>query len=252
VLVTCSHLVNYSSIILMQAHPEMNTTLHPSRRGFTLALGLAALVSFNFLAVAEDLVPLKPKLPIPAFVGTPKDAPAGTSVGPASDKGKAPLMIPKDATNIAPGKKLSTSDTKSSPTVLVKLTDGDKEANDNAVVLLRKGTQYVQFDLGAPHEVFALVIWHAHDTPKVYHDVIVQVADDADFTKNVRTLFNNDQDNSSGLGVGTDREYFETNEGKTVDAKGEKAAFVRLYSKGNTDSSLNEYTEVEIYGRPQK
>ena len=45
---------------------------------------------------------------------------------------------------------------------------------------------------------------------KVYHDVIVQVADDPDFIENVRTIFNNDSDNTSGLGVGTDREYFET------------------------------------------
>jgi hypothetical protein len=47
-------------------------------------------------------------------------------------------------------------------------------------------------------------------------------------------------------------EYSETFEGKTIDARGVKARHVRLYSKGNTDSSLNEYTEVEIYGRPLK
>jgi hypothetical protein len=120
------------------------------------------------------------------------------------------------------------------------------------VVLLRKGPQYVQFDFGGPKELYAIVIWHAHDTAKVYHDVIVQVADDAEFTKGVRTLFNNDKENALGQGAGTDREYFETYEGKTIDAKGDKAQFVRLYSKGSTDSSLNEYTEVEIYGRPPK
>lgn len=235
---------------MIQAHSKSRFAPRPFSFGFALAV--AAIVGLNLVAAAEDLVPLKPKLPAPAFVGTPKDAPAGTTAGPANDKTKGPLMIPKDATNIAPGKKISTSDTNSSPAVLVKLTDGDKEANDAAVVMLRKGTQYVQFDLGAPHELFALVFWHSHDTPKVYHDVIVQIADDAEFTKNLRTLFNNDQDDSSHRGIGTDREYFETNEGKVVDAKGEKAQYVRLYSKGNTDSSLNEYTEVEIYGRPQK
>jgi hypothetical protein len=82
--------------------------------------------------------------------------------------------------------------------------------------------------------------------------VIVQVADDAGFTENVRTLFNNDIENSSGRGVGTDKQYFETFEGRTVDAKGAKARSVRLYSKGSTDSALNEYTEVEIYARPAK
>ena len=73
----------------------------------------------------------------------------------------------------------------------------------------------------------------------MYHDVIVQVADDPDFIEqSVRTLFNNDQDNTSGLGVGTDREYFETHEGKLIDAKGIKARYIRFYSKGSTDERL--------------
>jgi hypothetical protein len=96
------------------------------------------------------------------------------------------------------------------------------------------------------------VIWHAHNTAKVYHDVLVQAADDPSFNENVRTLFNNDQDNTSGLGVGTDREYFETHEGKLINTKGVKARYIRFYSKGSTESALNEYTELEVYGRPAK
>jgi len=107
-------------------------------------------------------------------------------------------------------------------------------------------------DFGSPQEIFAVVIWHAHNMAKVYHDVIVQVADDADFIDNVRTVFNNDSDNSSGLGVGTDREYFETFEGKLINAKGVKARYIRFYSKGSTESALNEYTELEVFGRPAK
>jgi hypothetical protein len=110
----------------------------------------------------------------------------------------------------------------------------------------------VQLDVGSPSEVFALVIWHAHNTAKVYHDVLVQVADDPGFNENVRTLFNNDQDNTSGLGAGTDREYFETHEGKLINAKGVNARYIRFYSKGSTESALNEYTELEVYGRPAK
>ena len=203
------------------------------------------------LTAAEELVPLKPALPEPAFVGTPKEGPPGTK-DVESGKLAKPLMIPKDAVNIAPKATLSTSDAKASPRTLMKIVDGDKEARESSVVLLRKGPQYVQFDFGKPFELYAIVIWHAHDSAKVFHGVVAQVADDADFTKNVRTLFNNDKANADGCGVGTDREYFETNEGKTIDAKGEKAQFVRLYSKGSTESALNEYTEVEIYGRPPK
>jgi hypothetical protein len=110
----------------------------------------------------------------------------------------------------------------------------------------------VQIDLGSPNEIYAIVVWHAHDTPKVYHGVIAQVADDAQFTQNVRTLFNNDQSNVDGLGAGTNREYFESNEGKLIESKGTVARYVRLYSKGSTETRLNEYTEIEVYGRPPK
>jgi hypothetical protein len=79
---------------------------------------------------------------------------------------------------------------------------------------------------------------------------VAQVADDPEFKENVRTLFNNDQSNLDGLGAGTNREYFETNEGKLIEGKGTKARYVRLYSKGSTESRLNEYTEVEVYGKP--
>jgi hypothetical protein len=79
-----------------------------------------------------------------------------------------------------------------------------------------------------------------------------RVADDPDFIENARTVFNNDSDNSSGLGFGTNREYVETCEGKLINAKGVKARFVRFYSKGSTESALNEYTEIEVYGRQAK
>jgi hypothetical protein len=107
-------------------------------------------------------------------------------------------------------------------------------------------------DFGSPQEIFAVVIWHAHNSAKVYHDVIIQIADDQDFLQNVKTIFNNDQDNTSGLGVGTDREFFETHEGKLIDTKGVTARYSRFYSKGSTESALNEYTEIEVYGRPAK
>ena len=115
-----------------------------------------------------------------------------------------------------------------------------------------KGTQWVQMDLGSPHELFAIVIWHAHNSAKVYHDVIVQIADDPDFLQNVSTIFNNDQDNSSGLGVGTDREFFETIRRKTDRHQGRQGPLHSFYSKGSTESALNEYTEIEVYGRPAK
>jgi hypothetical protein len=199
-----------------------------------------------------DMVPLILKLPDPAFKGTPKDMPLGPNIEPLSDKPRPPMMVPAGLKNIAPGSKLTSSDKNATADTLGKLTDGDKEASEQSIIYLRKGSQWVQMDLGSPQEVFAIVIWHAHNAAKVYHDVIVQASDDPDFVNNVQALFNNDYDNTSGLGAGTDREYFETREGKLINAKGVKARYLRFYCKGSTESALNEYTEIEVYGRPAK
>jgi hypothetical protein len=203
-------------------------------------------------AAAGDLVPLDLKLPAPAFKGTPKDVQIGPNVEPLSDKPRAPMMVPPGLKNLATGSKVSSSDKNVSAENLAKIIDGDKEASDQSIIFIHKGTQWIQLDLGSPQEIFAVAIWHAHNAAKVYHDVIVQVADDPDFIENVRTIFNNDNDNTSGLGVGTDREYFESYEGKLIDAKGVKARYIRFYSKGSTESALNEYTELEVWGRPAK
>jgi hypothetical protein len=203
-------------------------------------------------AAEDGLVPLTLKLPPPAFKGTPKDLQLSSYVEPLSDKPRPPMMVPPGLKNIAKGSKLTSSDKNAKASDLEKLIDGDKEASDQSIIFFRKGTQWVQMDLGSANELFAIVIWHAHNTAKVYHDVIVQLSDDPDFIKDVKTIFNNDQDNSSAQGVGTDREYFETFEGKLINAKGAKARYIRFYCKGSTESALNEYTEIEVYGRPAK
>ena len=198
------------------------------------------------------MVPLDLRLPAPAFKGTPKDIQLSSYVEPLSDKPRPPMMVPAGLKNVAKDAKLTCSDKNATAEMLAKLIDGDKEASEQSIIYLRKGTQWVQMDLGSPQEIFAIVVWHAHNAAKVYHDVIVQASDDQDFIQNVKTIYNNDQDNSSGLGVGTDREYFETHEGRMINAKGAKARYLRFCSKGSTESALNEYTELEVYGRPAK
>jgi len=256
----------------------MSQTAHQTKTPFTplwrrlmvlLPLGLAVAVlhpllaqpalaadapKANATAGSGDLVPLALELPKAAFVGTPpSDLQTNSYTEPYDpNKVRPPMMVPPGLKNLAPGSKLTCSDTNITSETLAKLTDGDKDAYDESVVYLRRGTQYVQMDLGSPHELFAIVIWHAHNVLKVYHDVVVQVSDDPQFKQAVQTLFNNDQDNSSGLGLGTDREYFETREGKLIDAKGSKARYLRFYSRGSTNGGLNEYTEIEVYGRPAK
>ena len=197
------------------------------------------------------LVPLALNLPAPAFKGTPTDPPPDTTA--EKPKGPRPAFLaPTGCINLAAKKKVTSSDKAPITGSLDLVTDGNKEATDVSTVELHRRTQWVQIDLEGKCSLYAILIWHNHNTPCIYRDVIVQVSDDPDFIQEVTTLFNSDNDNSSGLGIGTDREYFETNEGKLVDAKGLQARFVRCYSKGSTDSALNVYTEIEVFGLPQR
>ncbi|MCB1129001.1 MAG: hypothetical protein KDM81_21055 [Verrucomicrobiae bacterium] len=208
----------------------------------------AALIGGN--VVAADMAPLPLKLPIPAFMGTPTDMELGPNVEPLSDKPRAPFMAPQGVKNLAAGKKVTSSDKSPITGSLELVTDGDKEADDDSFVELHRRTQWVQVDLGQKAKIYAVVLWHAHNTYQVYHDVIVQVSDDPDFTTGVKTLYNNDFDNSSGVGIGTDKEYFEDYQGRLIDAKGAEGRYLRLYSRGSTYSALNRYTEVEVWGTP--
>lgn len=209
------------------------------------------LTAMTMSARAEKLVPLEIELPAPAFKGTPKDMVVDPDVEPLSDTPRPPLMVPEGLQNVARGKPV-TSSIPTRGTSINKVVDGDKEAYDTSAYLMKKGTQWVQVDLGSPQEIYAIVIWHAHDVVKIYRDVIVQVSNDPGFKQGVHTLYNNDRDNSSGLGVGKSREYFETAEGRLIDAKGIQGRYVRSYTRGSTESALNECVEIEVYGRPAK
>ena len=221
-----------------------------------LALMAAAALFLSNLGgkalAADEMAPLGIVLPTPAFMGTPTEITITDDIEKPSDKPRAPFLAPKGCTNLALKKKVTSSDKAPISGELDLVTDGDKESSDSSFVELHRKTQWVQIDLEADAKIFAVVIWHAHNTSQLYHDVVVQVADDADFTQNVRTVFNNDRDNSSGLGVGKDKEYFEDYQGRLVDCKGEKGRFVRCYSKGSTFSALNRYTEIEVFGLPAK
>jgi hypothetical protein len=224
-----------------------------SKLNWVAVLMTACLGTSGLVYAADDAKsPLEIKLPIPAFMGTPTDIPMDEHIEKPSDKPRAPFMAPKGCVNVALNKKVTSSDPNPVSGTLDLVTDGDKESSDTSFVELHRKTQWVQIDLEKPFALYALVLWHAHNTPQIYKDVIVQLADDADFTKNVRTVFNNDWDNSSGLGIGTDKEYFENYEGKLIDTKGQVARYIRLYGKGSTFSALNRYTEVEAYGLPAK
>jgi hypothetical protein len=200
----------------------------------------------------EAKVPLKTEIPEEMLIGTPPDVLA--MLFPDLEKppeGKRPdFMVPKGTTNLALKKPVTSSDTRPIIGELEYVTDGKKEGTEDCYVELGPMIQWVQIDLRKPARIHALFLWHYFREARSYRDVIFQVADDAEFTKNVRTVYNNDQDNSAKKGVGKDRAYIETNLGKLIDAKGVTARYVRLYSSGNTANDLNHYVEVEVFGVP--
>ena len=198
---------------------------------------------------APELAPLDIELPGAVFDDTPQDNRVPNLEKPLG-RPRPPFMAPAGTRNVALGKPVSSSDEEPIIGEVEMITDGDKEAADGSYVELGPFDQNVTIDLEAVHNIYAVVIWHYHKQPVVYFDVAVQVADDPDFITNVRTVFNNDSDNSIGLGVGKDMHYTETNEGKLIDAKGVKARYLRFHSKGNTRNDLNHYIEVEVYGKP--
>jgi hypothetical protein len=196
------------------------------------------------------LVPLPLELPKPMFVGTPQDTKVPNLEKPLG-KPRPSFYAPAGVKNVASGKPVSSTDEEPIIGEIEMITDGDKEAADGSYVELGPFKQSVTIDLENEYEIYAIVVWHYHKQAVVYFDVVVQVSTDPDFITNVTTLFNNDIDNSAGLGVGTDKHYTETAEGKLIDAKGVKARYVRLYSWGNSNNDLNHYIEVEMFGKQQ-
>ena len=199
---------------------------------------------------SSQMILLPTKLPRPMFIGTPK--PLRTPNLEPLGKKRPPFYVPAGTTNVALGKPVTSSDPEPIIGEIEMITDGDKEAADGSNVELGPMTQHVTIDLGAKFDIYAILFWHFHKEVRAYFDIVVQVADDPDFITNVTTLFNNDDDNSSGLGIGSDKNYAETNEGKLVDAKGVRVRYVRLYSNGSNANEMNHYIEVEVFGKPAK
>jgi hypothetical protein len=203
----------------------------------------------NAATAKPDWVPLEIKLPKPMFVGTPKDI-KSPNLEKITGKKRKPFLAPPGIKNVAFEKPVTGSDMEPIIGEMEQVTDGDKEGADGSFVEFGPGLQYVQIDLEDTYELYAVLIWHYHSQARVYHDMVVRVASDKDFITDVKTLFNNDHDNSSGLGVGKDKEYIEVNEGRLIDAGGVKGRFIRLYSNGNTSNEMNHMIEVEVYGKP--
>ena len=209
------------------------------------ALALAAVAAF------AEKVALKIQFPPPHSSGTPKEIKSDNlEPDPGPGKLRAPIMVEPEFT-----KKLTTENTKVTTSEEAVtgdndyVVDGDKTPDATSMLQLPGGLQWVQLDLGAEHTIAAVCVWHDQGDERVYKDVVVQISSDENFAKDVTTIFNNDHDNTAKLGKGTDKEYRERNDGRPMDAKLAKGRYVRCYSNGSTSEPVNNYIEIEVFGK---
>ena len=210
------------------------------------------LAASTLLQAQEAKVPLTTKFPPPLSIGTPVPikVPNLETLDPNK---KQELMVPAGTTNLALKKPVKSSDSDPLLGTLDIVVDGIKNADEGNYVELAPGKQWVQIDLGSKADIYAVWVWHFHSQARAYKGVVVQASDDPDFIDGVKTIYNNDADNSNGLGVGTDPAYIETNQGRLMSVKEPvQGRYVRLYSNGNTSNTSNHYIEVEVYGKPLK
>jgi hypothetical protein len=223
-----------------------------SRRNVAVCEVLLTIIAISLLAPEARAENLPLVLPKALFEGTKADL---ARRFPGLEKQRlvsAPIPAPAGIQNVALNKTVTSSDPEPTVGSLKQITDGDKEAVEGSYVELGPGLQWVQVDLKESCSLNYIVLWHFHKEGRFYLDVVVQVADDPDFISNVRTVFNNDGDNSAGLGIGKDNEYLDEYLGKLIDANGVKARYIRCYSKGNSSNDQNHYTEIEAWGLPVK
>ncbi len=200
------------------------------------------------LAQAADTIPLTTSIPPEKIEGTPLEVKL-PNVKPAASKAPE-IQVPEGTVLLSTGKPATSSDDFPIIGDIPYITDGEKDAGEGYFVELANGLQWVQIDLEQEAAIQAVWVWHYHSQRRAYHEVVIQISNDPEFGSGVTTVFNNDFDNSSALGAGSDAPYIETQYGLLVPVAGVKGRYVRLYSQGNTSNDMNHYIEVEVFGTP--
>ena len=212
------------------------------------AIGMVAACA---AALQAEKVAIKFELPPPHSSGTPKEIKSDNlEPDPGPGKLRPPIMVEPEF-----AKKLTTEDTKVTTSEEAVtgdneyVVDGDKTPDATCMLQLPGGVQWVQLDLGAEKTVSAVCVWHDQGDDRVYKDVIVQLSNDEKFASGVTTIFSNDHDDSAKIAKGTEKEYRERNDGRPIDAKLTKARYVRCYSNGSSSEPVNNYIEIEVFGK---
>jgi len=209
---------------------------------------LAAAAVFSLMPLAPAQQPLTTTIPPEVIEGTPMPINVANLV--PAPKVAPTLSVPPGSALLSKDKPVTSSDDFPVIGELPLITDGEKEGGEGYYLELMDGPQWVQIDLGASASIAAIWAWHFHSQLRAYHDVIIQISDDPKFQSGVTTIYNNDFDDSSKLGKGSDKPYVDSRFGLLVDAKATKGRYVRLHSKGNTSNDSNHYIEIEVFGTP--
>lgn len=210
------------------------------------AVAQPAPASVTVLREIDEKTFLIPGLPRPLFVGLPRALQSILVQDPWSGLAQG-LLVPNGTRLVSAGRPVTSSDMSPLIGELAMVTDGDKEGAEGSFVEIAPGTQWVQIDLQAVYAIHAVALWHYHAEARIYHDVVVLVSSEPDF-RAASVVFNNDTNNTLGLGEGRNQEYIESNKGLLQGVEGITARYVRLYCNGSTAGDVNHYIEVEVYG----
>lgn len=133
------------------------------------------------------------------------------------------------------------------------LTDGSTTSGTTIVGNTGYPIANVQLDFGSFKDVSMFkMFFQASSHLYTYKDLAIQVPETADFY-NAFTIYNNDEDNSIGLGYGEDEEFIATPKGTTIMMAPKKARYVHFgvggYESGDGAASpLTYIKELEVYG----
>lgn len=130
-------------------------------------------------------------------------------------------------------------------------TDGLSNNSNNWVGTNAAGLGWMQIDFGQNYDVDKIKLWHYFADGRIFRDVIVQLSNDPTFRNGVTTVFNNDANNSAGLGAGTDSEYAESASGKVISFSKVNARYARFWINGNNKINSDSWVEAQVFTAPQ-
>ena len=146
------------------------------------------------------MVAIEIELPAPAFRGTPVPQKSRTSRSRWASRGRR-SWLPKARSTWPAASRSPSATRRRPPASSTSSPTATRRPPTSATSSCGRAREWVQIDLGQKATIYAVLVWHNHAEARVYRDVIVQVSDDPDFL-DAQTVFNNDYDNSSGLGIG--------------------------------------------------